>query len=214
MAPNTEEDTLAAKPPARGFDWFTLLWAGIGGAVLYAQIHLLFFWTDADFTDFGAFLGVLVRYFGLVIVGFVAIGVLARKRRKGVGLSFMDCLVHSIVMTFLWLGLTSVYEYTFAVQYPTHTAEVIESKIRKYEVLKAQNDSIIRKLRDYGPEAHQRSEQNKWIMTALPAMREGAQIIRTTEPSFVAILQDRLASYLIMGLLWGVVTGVIFMRRR
>lgn len=206
----TEAQPDSPAEPGRkpGFDLPVILTAGIGSGVLAGLIHQGFILTDAIYGEFGPFLYLFGYYFSLIIILFVTIAWFRRRRHKMV--SFMDILVHSIVICLLAASVHSTYDYSNAQLNPGLAEEMLNRQEARLLDARAGQDSIMVHNQQFG----QQAEQAKGIIEDLDKfiilLREQRQLLQQSPPSLGNILLTNLSIYLLFGLFWGSITGVLF----
>jgi hypothetical protein len=208
------QDTPAPQPEAGrkpGFDYPVIFATAVGSGVLAALVHQVFIATEAIYGEFGPFLYLFGYYFTLIVILFVAMAWFRRRRRGA--LSFMDILVHSIVICILTAALHSAYDFTTAQLNPTLAEEMLARQEQRIQTALAAQDSILAANQGFGQPAEAARSIKGELTVFLQRLQEQRGYLQTNPPSFADILSRNLIIYLLFSLFWGSITGVLFKHR-
>jgi hypothetical protein len=207
MKPNANAPAAAASP--QGLDTrLILIIGGIGGAIAVG-VHQMLYLSGQIFESYAPFLMLLTTYFLFIVV--IVFGVAKLKRKRKGFISFMDAMVHVLLACLVASGIHATYDYTFErAIHPNLTVEILENHTRRMDTMIAEQDSILRKTNNYGPEANTASNIRTQILAQKQLVTQKVQELRSLPVSFGDIMMGHLVTYLIFGLFWGTITGIIF----
>ncbi len=187
-----------------GLDWKRILAFGVIIAFALILLHVLLYATGSLESIWGPVKSMLAQYFVMVVLGFVAVSYMKKKREAP--FAFFDIFIHVLAIAMIILIIYTAYDFLFTKQVdPDLNARITELQIAEAEATLEE----AREMEAVGDTIH--SEASKEQMEVL--IKEGSKTVkdlRANPSTFIDLLSGNIRFFMLFfGLIWGIILSVI-----